>query len=133
MTDAVDTSAEACRGGVGLLRAAMTPILHSERLRLARLIEALLAERDALAQSEAELLAACECLETQRDMAVDDEKQHSAALNRAEAERDAAQAEVARLRAVAEEFIRRVEAGEVRSVRTYATFKAALAKEAPHD
>lgn len=51
MSDAVDTSAEACRGGVALLRAAMTPLLHSERLRLGSLIEALLAER-AAAQAE---------------------------------------------------------------------------------
>ena len=124
----VDTSAEACRGGVGLLRAAMTPILHSERLRLARLIEALLAERDALAQSEAELLAACECLETQRDMAVDDEKQHSAALNRAEAERDAAQAEVARLREALEGVLE-IEGWSEDHPR-YIKARAALAKEA---
>lgn len=55
MSDAVDTSAEACRGGVALLRAAMTPLLHSERLRLAHLIDALLAERDAAVAEAARL------------------------------------------------------------------------------
>ena len=116
MTDAVDTSAEACRGGLGLLRAAMTPILHSERLNLAQLIEALLAERDALVTGNHDLNRQSEI---------------------AYAEREAALAEAARLRELLEGISRIVvrqdggvslaNEGGLRAVRDL--IDAALAKE----
>lgn len=49
MTD-IDTSADAFRGVVSLLRNMATQLLHSERARLADIIDALAAERDALKQ-----------------------------------------------------------------------------------
>lgn len=89
----VDTSAETCRGSVALLRAAMTPLLHSERLRLARLIEALLAERDAERRLSAQLKREVDA--------------NIARAAKAEAERDAALAEVARLRDALEKIASR--------------------------
>lgn len=42
-----DTNADTIRGGVALLRASMTTLLHSERLKMADMIENIAAERDA--------------------------------------------------------------------------------------
>jgi hypothetical protein len=80
----VDTSADAINGSAALLRASMTPLLHSERLKMAGLIKSLAAERDALAQKVAALDAKAYA-------------QQANAINAA-AERDAATAEAARLR-----------------------------------
>jgi colicin import membrane protein len=118
------------------------------RMRAERLTHTMEKERDAA-------IARAEAAERERDELVADISsalvtiaQEAEARIAAEAERDAAQAalteaqahretverelqqacaEREQLREVAQTFVRRVEAGEVRSKRTYADFKAALA------
>ena len=146
MSDAIDTSAEACRGGVALLRAAMTPLLHSERLRLGSLIEALLAERDA-AQVERDTARRNERIARGwKHQAQAQAAEEICARNEAENKLEAAQAEVARLREALEEIERghipsmpmtevvdeltwvQMWVGNLRKIA-----RLALAKEAPHD
>jgi hypothetical protein len=88
----IDTSAEAIKGSAALLCAIMTPLLHSERLKMACLIESLAAERDALRGDLR--LTSQQCGDFQRQM------------ERALFERDAARAEAARLREALEEIER---------------------------
>jgi hypothetical protein len=96
----VDTSAETIRGGVVLLRASMTTLLHSERMKMADMIEALAAERDA---------AQAQCA---------DRSQWIGNCMKALADRDRLAAEVEKMRAAlqaARQFIRNgVEFGFIR-------------------
>lgn len=116
----VDTSAEALRGGVSLLRNLATELLHPERTKLADIIEALAAERDALA--------------VDRDAYKRNMQAAAELAARYGAERDTARAEAQRLQAELREILQwaTVEKAPLRE-QEIASIRAALAGEPRHD